>query len=194
MSAGAAGSRTGPLMALFTEPLSLQKKPAKKPVRTQAPTGLQSLCFCCAECSMSSTRPGVSTWPLLPIDCCLPWYDRLLLFCMSLADLCVQAANAALKASINSTQQERTQLSEMLRQLQDDFVQASCSLSAEAQTLSAQANRLSGGMLVLSHLQDVSTDAVKAKAAQAVQQVVQGAAGHAADCEGVAHTASIHDL
>jgi hypothetical protein len=102
--------------------------------------------------------------------------------------LLVQAANAALKASINSIQQERTQLSEMLRQLQDEFVQASCSLSAEAQTLSTQAASPSGGMLVLSHLQDVSTDAVKAKAARAVQQVMQGAAGHAADCERVAHT------
>lgn len=76
----------------------------------------------------------------------------------------------------------------MLRQLQDEFIQASCSLSAEAQTLSAQANGLGGGMLVLSHLQDVSTDAVKAQAAQAAQQVVQGTAGHAADCEAVANT------
>jgi hypothetical protein len=81
-----------------------------------------------------------------------------------------QAANGALKANISTLQQERTQLSELLRQLQDDFVQHSCQLSSEVQTLSAQVHESSGSLHALSCMQHVSTDAVRHVAGQSELQ------------------------
>lgn len=90
----------------------------------------------------------------------------------------LQDTNSALKASISHVQTEREKLSAELRKLQDEFVQSSCSLSAEVQALSAQSHSLLiGDGLVLSSLQEVSTDAARAKAAQAVLKVMGGGAG-----------------
>lgn len=100
----------------------------------------------------------------------------------------VQAANGALKASISSVQQERTQLSELLRQLQDDFVQHSCQLSSDAQTLAAQVHDTNGSMHALSCLQRVSTDDVRAVAGQsALEEVIGGSIHDAADQGAVEH-------
>lgn len=89
--------------------------------------------------------------------------------------LSLQDTNTALKASINHVQTEREKLSAKLRKLQDEFVQSSCALSAEVQALSAQSHSLLSGVgLVLSSLQQVSTDAARVKAAQAVLKVMGG--------------------
>lgn len=94
----------------------------------------------------------------------------------------LKATNTALKATITDTQDERAKVMEQLRQLQDEFVQASSTLDADVRALSSQAHgAFNGDSALLTYLQPATSAAVQAKVAAAVAP----AEGH--------HAAEQHD-
>lgn len=100
--------------------------------------------------------------------------------------LCVlQAINDASKAAISSVQHDRTQLSEQLQRMQDEFIQASALFNAEVRSLQAELLAFfSSGTDVLGCLQQCSSDARRVQAAQAAQAVGAGAAARVGDAAG----------
>jgi hypothetical protein len=84
----------------------------------------------------------------------------------------MQATNTALKATITDTQNERAQVMEQLRQLQDEFIQASSTLDADIRALSSQAHgALNGDSALLHYLRSTSSAAVQSKVTAAAAEV-----------------------
>lgn len=108
--------------------------------------------------------------------CLLLCSDLVTVLLLMLLFSMLQATITALKATITDTQQERAAVIEQLRQLQDEFIQASSTLDADVRALSAQAcGVISGDSAVLTYLQSTTSAAVQAKVEAA------GAEGDSAD-------------